>query len=159
MAGLACHGGRVVLVREAYPAWGGAFWNIPSGRVEDGESVVAGAVRELAEETGLVVAAAALRRVSTTSTHGADGRSDATNFRVDLHDRADPTLAVADPDGLVHEARWFPVSEAVAKLSRLPYRPLREPAVAHLTEDASAGSHWHFASPDAEPVVSLRTVH
>jgi 8-oxo-dGTP diphosphatase len=50
---LAFHEGRVVLVREQYPAWGGQFWNVPSGRVEDGESFAQGAARELAEETGL----------------------------------------------------------------------------------------------------------
>lgn len=151
---LACHGGLVVLVREAHPAWGGAFWNVPSGRVEDGETVVAGAVRELAEETGLVVAATALRVVSTASTHHPASRSDATNFRVDLAGPHAPGLAVADPDGLVHEARWFALEEAVAELRRLPYRPLREPAVAHLTGDAPPGAHWHFASPEAEPIVS-----
>jgi 8-oxo-dGTP diphosphatase len=120
--------------------------------VEEGESPEAGAVRELAEETGLVVAASALRLVSTASTHGPQGRSDATNFRVDLSSSADVSLAVDDPDGLVHEARWFPLAVAVAELVRLPYRPLREPAVAHLTGEAATGTHWQFASPEADPV-------
>jgi 8-oxo-dGTP pyrophosphatase MutT (NUDIX family) len=52
---LAFHDHRVVLVREAYPTWGGEFWNVPSGRVEDAETPAEGAARELAEETGLVV--------------------------------------------------------------------------------------------------------
>ena len=55
---LAWHGDRVVLVRESHAAWGGEFWNVPSGGVEDERDPVLGAVRELAEETGLVVAAA-----------------------------------------------------------------------------------------------------
>ena len=36
-------------------------WDIPKGLAEPGESLAAAAVRELAEETGLVVAAAELR--------------------------------------------------------------------------------------------------
>ena len=36
-------------------------WDIPKGLAEPGESLVAAAVRELAEETGLAVAAAELR--------------------------------------------------------------------------------------------------
>lgn len=57
---LAYHQGRVVLVREEYPRWGGAFWNIPSGGIEDRETPREGACRELAEETGLIVAASDL---------------------------------------------------------------------------------------------------
>ena len=152
---IAVHDGRVVLVRESHPSWGGAFWNLPSGRVEDGESPVVGAVRELAEETGLVVAPADLRLIGTTSTHGPAGRSDATNFSVAV---TEPALAVADPDGLVHDARWFAREDAVAELGRLPYRPLREPAVAHLAGAVPVGAHWHFASPEADPVVSVHPV-
>jgi 8-oxo-dGTP pyrophosphatase MutT (NUDIX family) len=37
---LAFHASRVVLVREEYPTWGGEFWNVPSGGVEEGETPV-----------------------------------------------------------------------------------------------------------------------
>jgi 8-oxo-dGTP diphosphatase len=137
----AFHRGRVVLVREGYPTWGGEFWNVPSGRVEDGESAAEGAARELAEETGLVVRPEELVLVSTTATtHGAH-ESHAWNHSVEV---ASPHLRVADPDGLVREASWFEVANAVAVLSLLPYPPLAEPAVAYLTGRAELGRHWAY---------------
>jgi ADP-ribose pyrophosphatase YjhB (NUDIX family) len=45
---------RVLLFRGREPDTGAAFWFPAGGGVEDGEDVRAAAVRELAEETGLV---------------------------------------------------------------------------------------------------------
>ena len=138
---LALSEGRVVLVRERYPTWGGVFWNVPSGRVEDGESPAQGAVRELAEETGLVVRAADLTLVSTvTTTHdGVESRS--WNHTVEV---TSSDLRVADPDGIIQMARWFPQDEAIELLSALPYPPIAQPAVAYLRGEAAPGSHWVY---------------
>ncbi len=138
---LAFHDGRVVLVREEYPAWGGEFWNVPSGRVEDGETPAEGAARELAEETGLVVAASELRLVSTVSTTYDTGETEAWNHVVDV---SSPELLVDDPDGIIREARWFSRRDAIELLGELPYPPLSEPAVAYLRGDAPPGHHWTF---------------
>ena len=148
---LAIHDGRIVLVRERHERWGGAFWNIPSGAVETHETPVLGAVRELAEETGLVVTPGDLQLVGTSSTTHEEHRSLAWNFTTAVDD---PALAVDDPDDSVLEARWFKRDEAVALLRRLPYRPLCEPVVAHLTESVEPGSHWLFDGADADPVVT-----
>ena len=43
---------RFVLVRQYRRAAGGEIWEIPAGMAEPGETPVAGAARELAEETG-----------------------------------------------------------------------------------------------------------
>ena len=151
---IALHGERVVLVRERRDSWGGEFWNIPSGRVEAHETPVLGAVRELAEETGLRVAPDGLRLVGTSSTTHGDSRSLAWNFTV-MIDR--PVLTVDDPDGSILEARWFPRGEAVDVLGRLPYRPLAEPVVAHLREEVAPGSHWIYEAADARPAVIAPT--
>ncbi|HSE08578.1 MAG TPA: NUDIX hydrolase [Nocardioidaceae bacterium] len=148
---IAIHDGRIVLVRERHDHWGGAFWNIPSGKVESHETPVLGAVRELAEETGLVVAPGDLALVGTSSTTHGDHRSLAWNFATTV---GDPALAVDDPDGLVLEARWFARDEAAALLRQLPYRPLAEPVVAYLTQSAEAGAHWFFDGAEAAPVVT-----
>jgi len=46
--------GRLLLVRRANPPAAGS-WSLPGGRVEPGEDDATAVVRELAEETGLVV--------------------------------------------------------------------------------------------------------
>ena len=138
---LAFHQRRLVLVREEYPTWGGEFWSIPSGRVDDWESPAEGASRELAEETGLVVPPERLRVVSTTVTTHGSRESRAWNHTVEV---SVPDLRVADPDGSVREARWFDVVEAGEVLSVLPYRPLAEPAVAFLTGRVEPGRDWRY---------------
>jgi 8-oxo-dGTP diphosphatase len=49
-------GGRVLLLRRRADDFLGGLWEIPSGRVEAGEDVLAALRRETAEETGLAVA-------------------------------------------------------------------------------------------------------
>jgi 8-oxo-dGTP diphosphatase len=46
--------GRLLLVRRANEP-GRGLWSLPGGRVEEGEDDAAALVREMAEETGLVV--------------------------------------------------------------------------------------------------------
>lgn len=152
---LAFHEERVVLVRERHDHWGGAFWNIPSGQIESHETPALGAARELAEETGLVVAPEALRLVGTSSTASRERRSLAWNFTtvVDC-----PDLAVDDPDGLILEARWFTRDEAIDLLGRLPYRPLAEPAVAYLGDRVAPGAHWRYDAADADPVIEASSL-
>lgn len=141
---LAHHDDKVVLVYEEYPRWGGPYWNIPSGRIEDNETPFQGARRELAEETGLVVATADLVLHGTAAVTGAVTVSRVWNFTVDV---VDPTLHVRDPDGLVQEARWFPFEEASRLLHELPYRPLSEPSAVVLTRQARPGAHWAYSDP------------
>ena len=148
---LARHQGQVVLVREEYPSWGGAYWNIPSGRIEEHESPAEGARRELAEETGLVVPVAGLVLHGTCATANPHRVSRAWNFTVAVDD---PALRVSDPDGLIQDARWFSAEEAVRLLRQLPYRPLSEPAVAILTGQISVGAHWAYSDPAAEPSIT-----
>lgn len=138
---LAFHRGRVVLVEEEYPTWGRPYWNVPSGRIEDGETPAEGAARELAEETGLVVAPADLTLVSTVTTTHEGRESRAWNHLVEV---ASSQLRVDDPDGIIREARWFSRIDAIGLLEGLPYPPLAEPAVAHLRGDAAPGRHWTY---------------
>lgn len=149
---LAEHRHQVVLVREEYPGWGGPYWNIPSGRVEEHETPGQGACRELAEETGLVVTTTDLVLVVTSSVESRGKCRQAWTFKAAI---ANPSLDVQDPDGLIQDARWFPIDEAVAVLRDLPYRPLSEPAVALLDGQVEEGGHWFYSRPDADPVVTF----
>ncbi len=49
------HSGRLLLIKRGHEP-GKGLWSIPGGRVEAGESDAAALVREVREETGLVVA-------------------------------------------------------------------------------------------------------
>lgn len=46
--------GRLLLVRRTNPP-GAGLWSIPGGKVEPGEDDAAAVIREVAEETGLVI--------------------------------------------------------------------------------------------------------
>ncbi|MFJ9244102.1 NUDIX domain-containing protein [Streptomyces sp. NPDC101776] len=64
--------GRVVLIqRGEHARFGRGMWDLPVGKNEPGEPVTATAVRELYEETGLVVAAESLKVVHVV--HAASG--------------------------------------------------------------------------------------
>lgn len=110
-----------------------------------------GAARELAEETGLQVAPSDLCLRTTSSTLVDDIAVHAWNFEVEVVEAA---IRVSDPDFLIQEARWFPTDAAIDLLRSLPYRPLVYPALAVLTGAAADGTHWEFASPEADPVVT-----
>ena len=141
-----------MLVRESHRAWGGEFWNIPSGPRGGARDARPRRRPGLAEETGLVVAPERLRQVGTSSTADGSHAFHAWNFTTEVED---PTLAVADPDGLIREARWFTRDEAVEVLRLLPYRPLADPAIAVLLGNVATGTHWTFAHPHRAAVLTV----
>lgn len=63
--------GEILLLRQSY---GGLGWVAPSGGVERGEEPLAAALRECAEETGLVLEETVLAGVSEESIYGAPHR-------------------------------------------------------------------------------------
>ena len=144
---------QVVLVREEYISWGGAYWNIPSGRLEGTRPLLrapAGSWQRRQDwsfrSLGLFSRARLPLRVRTQV-------SQAWNFTVDVDD---PALRVSDPDGLIQDARWFSAEEAVRLLVALPYRPLSEPAVAILTGKVSVGTHWEYSDPTGDPIIAVQ---
>lgn len=83
-------------------------WALPGGRLDPGETAERAAVRELAEETTVVVAEDALRQVGVYHAPGRDPRGRVVSFayRADLASRVQ---ARGQDDAA--EARWFPVAE------------------------------------------------
>lgn len=143
---IARYDGKIALVRDKYEAWDKAYWNLPSGGVEPGESPTAGAIRELREESGLHITDEALRLVWTTRvTRTGEALSQSWNYVATV---TDPTLRVDDPDGTVTEAAWFSPEDAVQLLHQMPYPPITVPALAYLQTAALAA--WTFTLSDSD---------
>jgi ADP-ribose pyrophosphatase YjhB (NUDIX family) len=103
--------GRLLLVRRARPPSVGA-WTVPGGRCRPGEAAADACVREVAEETGLVVRVTRrLGRVSRAAPDG--GRFLIDDFACEL---VGGTLRAGDD---ASAAGWF----SAAEVSELPLVP------------------------------------
>jgi len=95
--------GRVLVIRRAHPPDEGR-WSLPGGRVEPGESPAEAAVREIREETGLIVETKAL--IGRTQIAGPEG----STYRVDDF-RCQLVGGELHPGGDAADARWVSVDE------------------------------------------------
>ncbi len=110
------HDGRILFVRRNPDDYMGGLWELPSGAVEDGESILDAVYRETAEETGLTI-----REVT-----GYIGHFDYRNSRGGTTRQFNFSAAVEKPEPVVlteHDAyRWATadelpdVTDAVRKL-------------------------------------------
>lgn len=100
---LVVDGGRALFVRE------GDTWLLPGGRAESGESLEAGAVREVNEETGITVDIVGLGAIAEqTFVHERTGDSYEFYFATFIGEPRDTDLASnpGKPGESVDEAVW-----------------------------------------------------
>jgi 8-oxo-dGTP diphosphatase len=128
---------------DPYPTWA-----LPGGRLEDGESLAHGLVREVREETGLIIDRVG-KLVSVA--HQLDKRkaSQAVSFVFETSKWAG-IVAPADPEGVVRAAQFFPVAEAIARVEQHSLRAMFEPLVSYLSGSHSAGTVWLYSEHDGE---------
>jgi 8-oxo-dGTP diphosphatase len=140
------HGAEVLLVQQHRPNQAERFWELPGGKVEPGETLADAVIRELREETGLVVTNAG--NLLFTTEHEASHRTLAGYFFEVGRWDGEPS-SVHDPEGDVLDARFLPRDEAIAELSRSPFRFISEPAAKYLSGEIPVGATWHYATgPD-----------
>lgn len=89
--------GRLVMVEKTKPAWQAGRLNYPGGKLEEGETPRQAAVRELQEETGLVVASECLAPIAVLKRAG-DFRMHV--FSVDIDD-ADAAQTLTEEETVV----------------------------------------------------------
>jgi len=143
---------EIVLIRQA-ASGEELFWSVPSGRVEDGELVTEGLAREVFEETGLqVIDPGRLAFVLQIDNRRAEqlhpGRCPGNGYHATVWtfevDSWSGRLEPHDPDGLVVEASFMTVPDAVAHLEKLVWQSV---TVNYLRGKVGSGSlhlqRWH----------------
>ncbi len=147
-------GDEVLLIREGEPG-AEPGWVVPGGRMEPGELATEAMVREVREETGLVVTDPGRLAFVTQADDAARGWH-VTVFAFEVA-AFTGTPGPADPDGFVVEACFVPIDEACARLSRPDLRARGEPLVAYLRGEVSPGAIWAYrrGPGEAEELVTV----
>jgi 8-oxo-dGTP diphosphatase len=133
--------GRVLLVGNDWQGFGNVRYTLPGGVVERGESTLDALVREVKEETGLLITR--IRHLAY-AVHVEDVRRNDRAVSFVFTAEYDGLLNPRDPDGFIVEARFFPVEE-VEQL--IPIPPLREPLATYLREK-EPGRFYSYAGWD-----------
>jgi 8-oxo-dGTP pyrophosphatase MutT (NUDIX family) len=121
--GLVVRDAQVLLIATA----GGSRWQLPKGRLEEGESCEQAAVREVREETGITGRIVApLPGIDYWFAEGSHKRirKHVDYFLLEYVSGSERDFDRREAD----EARWFPWSEAVAKLTHANERRVAESA-------------------------------
>jgi 8-oxo-dGTP diphosphatase len=116
-------------------------WSTPGGVIDEGETLIEGLTREVAEETGIVVTGwrGPLWEVS------AEAPEMGWRLRVEVHlaTEFDGEIAVNDPDGIVVDAQFVPLGDCRTQLAST-WIPTHEPLLAWLDERFDAGRTYSY---------------
>jgi 8-oxo-dGTP diphosphatase len=121
-AAVVFHEGKALVLRRKPDDFMGGIWELPSGKVDAGESIEQALRRELAEETGLVVSATS-RFLGTFDYRSQSGRQTRqVNFAVEAPHRA-VVLTEHDAAEFIDAAQvdQWPVTEETRNVLRIAF--------------------------------------
>ncbi len=136
----------VLLVCQQGPADSEPYWSLPGGRVEAGELLPDALAREIREETGLQLVTLGPLLYVCQSAAPADAlqAGHETIAHIFAATVAPGEPLHADPDALISDATFVPLNEAIVRLNAQAWRPMSEPIVAYLRDDAPPGTVWCY---------------
>lgn len=118
-------------------------WALPGGQVQQGETIPAALRRTVATDTGLsTVLAGALIWVAQYEIGGASFASYGFEM-LGGHVFPEEPLATG--------ALWVRADEAITRLARMWFAPIREPALGYLTGRAVPATLWTWTALDGRP--------
>ena len=155
VAALIRRGDEVLVVEQQGPEDPVSAWSLPGGRVHAGELLHEALVREVAEETGLVVRSVGGLVYAMHSDDPTSGRHVvAFVFEAEVENG---DLLPADPDELILGAHWVTRGAAIELLRPVRLPSMVDPMAAHVAGVVAPGAVWCYRTqPDGTERLVLR---
>ena len=108
------HGDTFLLVRRSSSDVGSGVYEMPGGSVDEGEELAGAAVRELMEETGIVISPDQLEPLGIFEFHNVETGKHKTKFAYSVHLDSVPTMQLSED----HDAAVFMTRDEIEALPR-----------------------------------------
>jgi ADP-ribose pyrophosphatase YjhB (NUDIX family) len=141
--GLGAEDDELLLVQQKGPGDGQNYWALPGGRIERGELLMAGLLREVRQETGLQIAQVGELVLTARLDNQDHGYQSHTRVFTVQGWRGE--LLAIGPDRLILDVAFVPREEAVRRLAQIPWLIMREPLLAYLQGKAAPGCVWLYS--------------
>lgn len=156
VSGIVRRGDEIVLVQQQAKHDEFPTWSLPGGKVENHELLHEALIREIAEETGLIVDDIGAL-VSVTHHDNREQAMQAITFIFEIT-AWHGDIKSADPDQVVCDVQFVKFDEAHRLLQTLPWATMREPIQAYLHGTTKRGSVWLYRTMPNQPTERIHVL-